>query len=172
MVEVTVGFEARHEDLLRIYQSQGLSLDILFNYLPTVSVYIWPIILSIYIKWDQYPCITGSVHLSHIYVCICLCYLGDSPYSFLVFYDHRMWAKKQIFFLMSNAFCQHVCQIILVFWYFHLFDKLPEKLLDWFRQDALVLWEHVLSSSHWALAGAVTLQWHLAAFLLVATDGF
>ena len=87
-------------------------------------------IINMYIKLDQYPCITGSVHLSHICVCICLCYLGDSPYSILVFYDHRMWAKKQILLLMSNAFCQHVCQIILVFLYFHLFDKLSEMLLD------------------------------------------
>lgn len=40
VVEVTVGLEAGDEDLLRIHQSQELSLDILFNYLPSVSVYI------------------------------------------------------------------------------------------------------------------------------------
>ena len=103
-------------------------------------MYIWSIINVYKIgSISMYNRICTSIS----YLCIYLFYLGDSPYSCLVFYDHRMWAKKQILLLMSNAFCQHVCQLILVFWYFHLFDKLFETLLDWFRQDALVLWEHV-----------------------------
>ena len=39
VVEVTVGLGAGHEDLSRIYQSQELSLDILFIYQVSLCIY-------------------------------------------------------------------------------------------------------------------------------------
>ena len=75
------------------------------------------------------------------YVCLYLSLLSWRQPILLssVFMITEYGQKKQILLLMSNAFCQHVCLTILVFLYFHLFDKLSETLLDWFRQDALVL---------------------------------
>lgn len=75
------------------------------------------------------------------YVCLYLSLLSWRQPILLssIFMITEYGQKKQILLLMSNAFCQRVCRTILVFWYFHLFDKLSETLLDWFRQDALVL---------------------------------
>lgn len=47
LVEVTMGLEAGNEDLLRTYQSQGLS-NVIFNYLP-LSLCVYDLLYDLHI---------------------------------------------------------------------------------------------------------------------------